>query len=284
MKDRHATTRQWLSVPRLDPERALRELSRARTGCACSRRVATATSCAPATCTAIASRWCSRAPTTADARQPAPRVLDGAGARRAPQSLRRAALRRHRRQRGAGPGDPARRAARARSPPAQAAAVGGAVGGLQPLPRAAARRRTARALRRVRAGDVLQKTGQRRSLRCTDVAIDQARVDAGELVPTGPDAGDARDGAAARQRGGRARATRRSTPAARRARTSRAPGRDLPGARRPVIVHLELGDPAVHRLEPAARWRCACGSACPRAATQRSSIDCLLTRRRCART
>ena len=41
-------------------------------------------------------------------------------------------------------------------------------------------------LRRVRAGDVLQKTASGGSFVCTDVAIDQARVDAGEIVPTGP--------------------------------------------------------------------------------------------------
>ena len=41
-------------------------------------------------------------------------------------------------------------------------------------------------LMRVRAGDVLQKRASGGLFVCEDPAVDQARVDAGELVPTGP--------------------------------------------------------------------------------------------------
>jgi tRNA pseudouridine13 synthase len=101
----------------------------------------------------------------------------------------------------------------------------------------------------VRAGDVLQKIATGGLFVTEDVALDQARVDAGELVPTGP------------MPGGREKEPPLGTPAraledealaavgATREDFARA-GRDLPGARRPVLVALTLDEPAVSR-EPA---------------------------------
>jgi tRNA pseudouridine13 synthase len=53
MKDRNATTRQWLSLPAVEPSLAAAvELD----GLRCSKRAVTATSCAWDTCAATASR------------------------------------------------------------------------------------------------------------------------------------------------------------------------------------------------------------------------------------
>ena len=101
------------------------------------------------------------------------------------QPLRRAALRRRRRQRGHGARAPARRAARAGSPAAQAPAVGGAVGGVQPRARAARRPAAARRARRRRAaedrdGRALHHRGRRRPT---------SRASTGRGRPDGADAG-----------------------------------------------------------------------------------------------
>jgi tRNA pseudouridine13 synthase len=96
----------------------------------------------------------------------------------------------------------------------------------------------------VRAGDVLRKVVSGGLFVTEDVAVDQARVDAGELVITGP------------LPGGREVEPPPDTPAraledealvavgATRDDFARA-GRDLPGARRSLLVPLTLGEPAV---------------------------------------
>jgi tRNA pseudouridine13 synthase len=101
-----------------------------------------------------------------------------------------------------------------------------------------------RGLRAVRAGDVLQKIATGGLFVTEDVETDQRRVDAGELAVTGP------------LPGGREKEPPPDTPArdwedqalaaagATREDFARA-GRDLPGARRPLLVPVTLGDPAV---------------------------------------
>jgi tRNA pseudouridine13 synthase len=94
-------------------------------------------------------------------------------------------------------------------------------------------------LARVRAGDVLQKAATGGLFVSVDPAADQGRVDAGEVVPTGPmpgsreiapppdtDAGRLEDAAMAALGLGREDFAR--------------PGRDLPGARRPLLVPVGL--------------------------------------------
>ncbi len=103
-------------------------------------------------------------------------------------------------------------------------------------------------LRAVLTGDVLQKVATGGLFITEDVAVDQARVDAGELVPTGPMPGgrekEPPPGTAARALEDEALAATGAT----REDFDRA-GRDLPGARRPLLVALTLGDPPV-QLEP----------------------------------
>jgi tRNA pseudouridine13 synthase len=99
-------------------------------------------------------------------------------------------------------------------------------------------------LRLVRLGDILQKTDSGGSFVCEEPERDQARVDAGELVPTAP------------LPGSRSMEPPTGTPA--RALEDQAladvglgpgelgqAGRDLPGARRPVVTPVTLGDPAL---------------------------------------
>jgi tRNA pseudouridine13 synthase len=104
-------------------------------------------------------------------------------------------------------------------------------------------------LHAVLAGDVLKKVETGGLFVTEDVDVDQRRVDAGELVVTGP------------LPGGREKEPPPGTPAravedealaaagATRDDFARA-GRDLPGARRPLVVPLTLGEPAVEP-EPA---------------------------------
>jgi tRNA pseudouridine13 synthase len=239
-KDRHATTRQWISVPRVDPERArliddphLRVLAAARHGNKLrighlqgNRFEAVVTG--PRDDDA-------RAQITERLQQAATRGLAnrfggqrfGAGGDNAAIGL--ALLRGQRRDR-----DHRRRKLMLSA--AQSAVFNrclvlrGAAGG--------------ESLLQVRLGDVLQKTGSGGQFVCSDPAVDQARVDAGELVPTGP------------MPGGRVMEPPEGTPAraledqaladvgATRDEFARA-GRDLPGARRPVIVRVQPGEPAV---------------------------------------
>ncbi len=94
----------------------------------------------------------------------------------------------------------------------------------------------------VREGDILERVESGGQFICTDPAADQARVDAGEVVPTAP------------MPGSRVREPAPGTPA--RALEDRAlamlgigpeelaqVGRSLPGVRRPVVVKITLGDP-----------------------------------------
>jgi tRNA pseudouridine13 synthase len=96
----------------------------------------------------------------------------------------------------------------------------------------------------VLAGDVLQKRVSGGLFVCEDPAVDGPRVAAKELVPTGPMPGN-------KERepppGTPARALEDEALASVGIRREElAPlGRDLPGARRPVVVHLDLGEPAV---------------------------------------
>jgi len=110
-------------------------------------------------------------------------------------------------------------------------------------------------LRLVRAGDVLQKVASGGLFICEDADTDQARVDAGELVPTGPMPGtrekEPPPGTPARALEDQALeavgATREDFARA---------GRELPGARRPVLVAVTLGDPPL-APEPAPAGTCA---------------------------
>jgi tRNA pseudouridine13 synthase len=101
-------------------------------------------------------------------------------------------------------------------------------------------------LLRVRTGDVLQKVASGGIVITEDTAVDQARVDAGELCPTGPLPGG-------RERepppGTESRALEDEALAAIGATREEfaSAGRHLPGARRPVVVSLTLGEPPVQR-------------------------------------
>ncbi|HXI55413.1 MAG TPA: tRNA pseudouridine(13) synthase TruD [Polyangia bacterium] len=94
----------------------------------------------------------------------------------------------------------------------------------------------------VRAGDVLQKTDSGGQFVSTDPAVDQPRVDAGAVIPTGPMPGgrvmEPPEGTAARALEDQALADVGAT----RDEFARA-GRDLPGTRRPVIIRVTLGEP-----------------------------------------
>jgi tRNA pseudouridine13 synthase len=92
-------------------------------------------------------------------------------------------------------------------------------------------------LAQVREGDVLQKVDSGGLFVTTDVAVDQARVDRGEIAPTGPLPGSREveppEGSAARALEDEAIAA----VGARRDDFERA-GRALPGARRPVVLRV----------------------------------------------
>ena len=96
----------------------------------------------------------------------------------------------------------------------------------------------------VRVGDILEKVESGGQFVSTDIATDQARVEAGEIVPTGP------------LPGSRCRSPEAGTPA--RELEDRAladlgieagelgqVGRSLPGTRRSVVVKVTLGEPAM---------------------------------------
>jgi tRNA pseudouridine13 synthase len=122
--------------------------------------------------------------------------------------------------------------------------------------RALARRAATGGLLKVRAGDVLQKTASGGLFVTEDPARDQPRVDAGEVVPTGPMPGSREveppEGSEAWQLESEALAEVGVTRA-----ELAAVGRDLPGARRPVLVKVTLGEPPVSAEEGRLRLRFA---------------------------
>lgn len=107
-------------------------------------------------------------------------------------------------------------------------------------------------LLRVRTGDVLQKVASGGLFVTTDVAVDQGRVDAGELVPTGPMPGGRE---VAPPPGSEAAALEEQAMGALglTAADFAAVGRDLPGARRPVVV--PVGSPVAPLVETGDRLR-----------------------------
>jgi tRNA pseudouridine13 synthase len=99
-------------------------------------------------------------------------------------------------------------------------------------------------LRLVRLGDILQKTETGGSFVCEEPERDQARVDAGELIPTAPLPGsrsmEPPPGTPARALEDQALADIGLGPA-----ELGQAGRDLPGARRPVVTPVTLGEPPI---------------------------------------
>jgi tRNA pseudouridine13 synthase len=122
--------------------------------------------------------------------------------------------------------------------------------------RALARRAATGGLLKVRAGDVLQKTGSGGLFVTEDPALDQTRVAAGEVMPTGPMPGSREveppEGSEAWSLESEALAEVGVTRA-----ELAAVGRDLPGARRPVMVKVTLGEPPVTLEEGRLRLRFA---------------------------
>ena len=271
-KDRHATTRQFLSVPGLAPEAALAFVfeprsagERAGGGCLrVRRRSGTGTSSGWGTSRAIGSRWCSSRWSGAEAG--AARGAAGrAGAAGCAEPVWRAALRGRGGQRRGGARHPAGRAARARPPQAAVPAVGPAVGGVQPRARAAGgQRRPAEAAR----GGCPAEAGQRRAVHHRRSA---ARRAAGRGRRGGPHRPDARQPRARAARGDARPAASRTRPWrwwASAARSWRRPGRDLPGARRAVVAPVTLGDPPRRPNRPTAS---ASASPSPPASTRQWS-------------
>ena len=96
----------------------------------------------------------------------------------------------------------------------------------------------------VREGDILEKVASGGQFVCTDPAADQVRVVNGEIVPTAPMPGsrvrEPAPGTAARALEDRALAMIGLGP-----QELAQVGRSLPGTRRPVVVKITLGDPPV---------------------------------------
>jgi tRNA pseudouridine13 synthase len=120
--------------------------------------------------------------------------------------------------------------------------------------RVLAARASAGGLRRVLRGDVLQKVVSGGLFTSDDPAADQPRVDAGELVPTGPLPGtreiEPPIGTEARRLEDEALAAVGATRE-----QLAALGRELPGARRPLYVPVTLGEPATTAESGALRMR-----------------------------
>jgi len=250
MKDKRATTRQWVSVPRVEPERALEVVTPELRVLAASRhgnklRVGhlrgnrfelVLTDDAPAgpeaaleALASVRERLHSLAELGVPNRFGEQRF--GAAGDNAATGL--AILRGERKER-----DHRRR--RLLLSAAQSAVFN----------RVLERRAATGGLRLVREGDVLQKVATGGLFVSETPAVDQARVDAGEVVPTGPLPGgreiEPPPGTAARALEDEALLDVGAT----RADFERA-GRDLPGDRRPVVISLTLGDPPL-ALEPGA--------------------------------
>jgi tRNA pseudouridine13 synthase len=96
----------------------------------------------------------------------------------------------------------------------------------------------------LRSGDILEKVASGGQFPSTDMAADQVRVDAGEVVPTAPLPGGRvrtpEPGSAARALEERALAELGIGPD-----ELAQVGRSLPGTRRPVVVKVTLGEPPV---------------------------------------
>jgi tRNA pseudouridine13 synthase len=99
----------------------------------------------------------------------------------------------------------------------------------------------------VRLGDVLQKTDSGGSFVCEEPERDQARVDAGEIVPTAPLPGsrsmEPPVGSPARALEDQALADLGIGPD-----ELAQAGRDLPGTRRPVVTSVTLGEPPIQEV------------------------------------
>jgi tRNA pseudouridine13 synthase len=269
MKDRHATTRQWLSIPRLDPERALalavdgvrvldarRHGNKLRTGHLHGNRFEVVlTGAADGDERVLGERLQTLARDGLANRYGDQRF--GATGENAAQGL--AILRGERRERD-------QRKRRLLLSAAQSAVFN------RYLELRAGDAGTG-GLRRVRPGDVLQKTASGGSFVCTDVAIDQARVDAGEIVPTGPMPGTRVMDPPPDSEAGQLEQRALDACGATRDDFARA-GRDLPGARRPVIVNLELGAPAI--IAEPARGALRVRFGLPAGSYATVAIDCLL--------
>ena len=241
LKDRHALTRQWLSVPGVDPERALavpgtaewtilqaiRHLHKLRLGHLRGNHFEVRLE-------GEAGEAERRALEAAVARIAASGLPNRFGAQRFGSGGDNAAaglalLRGQRRERD-------RRRRRLLLSALQSAVFNQAL----------ALRAAGGPLTRLRAGDVLQKTDSGGLFVTTDLAVDQARVDRGEVVPTGPLPGgreiepppDSEARALEDEAITAVGATREDFTRA---------GRELPGARRPVIVRAQ--DLALH-LDP----------------------------------
>jgi tRNA pseudouridine13 synthase len=246
LKDRHAVTRQWMSLPHVDPERArqvsepdltvleaIRHGNKLRTGHARGNRfelvvgVPIANASDAVAGDAIAALR-ARAEALAAAGVPNRFGEQRFGAAGDNAAVGLAILRGERRERD-------HRLRRLLLSAAQSAVFNRAL---------ELRASRSGGLRGVLAGDVLQKVATGGLFVTEDAEVDQRRVDAGELVVTGP------------LPGGREKEPPPETPAraveddalaalgATRQDFTRA-GRDLPGARRPYLVPLTLGEPAV---------------------------------------
>jgi len=244
MKDRHALTRQWLSVPSVDPERALaipgspewtiqqavRHPHKLRLGHLRGNRFEVRLE-------GEASEAELRALQDAVARVAAQGLPNQFGAQRFGSGGDNAAaglalLRGERRERD-------RRRRRLLLSALQSAVFN----------RVLAQRAAAGPLTRLRTGDVLQKTDSGGLFVTTELDVDQPRVDRGEVVPTGPLPGgretEPPPGTEARALEDEAIAAVGAT----REDFARA-GRELPGARRPLIVRAQ--DLTLH-LDPQPR-------------------------------
>jgi tRNA pseudouridine13 synthase len=106
----------------------------------------------------------------------------------------------------------------------------------------------------LRSGDILEKVASGGQFSSTDLVADQARVDAGEVVPTAPLPGsrvrEPELGSAARALEDRALGELGIGPE-----ELSLVGRSLPGTRRPVVVKVTLDEPAVTEEDSRLRLR-----------------------------